>query len=272
MEAVKHLFSSLPYWVRVAPSCFFPLLLMGTVIPLTWWIEQSVEYRLQKKDAPAHLVVFLLLWMAISVLLASVASIGWLGPFTPLHSVLLPIVGVFLVTGLAAGRGIWRHMVWRKGNGAEKRRPPTTLQKKWELAMGGTRLVLACSVAALLWIGARVMLLEIEQQNGSSSLWTHVVIATTGGGARAFEQLGHARFVEGDVEGASRAFEAAAALDPTATVPRIALARLRMLLGDCRSATEATWEASVVAERSGNERERALVQSVRRELDGCRSR
>jgi hypothetical protein len=45
-----------------------------------------------------------------------------------------------------------------------------------------------------------------------------------------------------------------------------------MMRGDCPGAVDAAWNASVVAERTGDPRDRALVRSIRRELERCSSR
>jgi hypothetical protein len=133
--------------------------------------------------------------------------------------------------------------------------------------------LLACFVLALTsLVGSRVALMWAERRHGEQLAVIHVVLAATGGDASAFEQLGYARFLAGDMEGATTAYEAAAELEPDSAEPLALVARLRMMSGDCRGAVSAAWDASVVAERTGSPRERELVRSIRRELERCEPR
>jgi hypothetical protein len=133
--------------------------------------------------------------------------------------------------------------------------------------------LLACFVLALTsLVGSRVALMWAERRHGEQLAVMHVVLAATGGDASAFEQLGYARFLSGDVDGATTAYEAAAELEPDSAEPLALVARLRMMSGDCRGAVFAAWDASVVAERTGSPRERELVRSIRRELERCEPR
>jgi Zn-dependent protease with chaperone function len=133
--------------------------------------------------------------------------------------------------------------------------------------------LLACFILALTsLVGSRVALMWAERRYGEQLAVIHFVLAATGGDATAFEQLGYARFLAGDVDGATTAYEAAAELEPDAAEPRALVARLRMMSGDCRGAVFAAWDASVVAERAGSPRERELVRSIRRELERCEPR
>lgn len=133
--------------------------------------------------------------------------------------------------------------------------------------------LLTCFVLALgSLMGTRVLLMWAELAHGERLGVIHLVLATTGGDANAFEQLGYARFLAGDVEGATTAYEAAAELEPDDAEPRALIARLRMMSGDCWGAAGAAWEASVVADRAGTPRERELVRSIRRELERCEPR
>jgi hypothetical protein len=133
--------------------------------------------------------------------------------------------------------------------------------------------LLACFVLALTsLVGSRVALMWAERRHGEQLAVMHVVLAATGGDASAVEQLGYARFLSGDVDGATTAYEAAAELEPDSAEPLALVARLRMMSGDCRGAVFAAWDASVVAERTGSPRERELVRSIRRELERCEPR
>ncbi|MFO0708459.1 MAG: hypothetical protein U0353_01395 [Sandaracinus sp.] len=133
--------------------------------------------------------------------------------------------------------------------------------------------LVSCFVLALLALmGTRVALMWAELAHGERLGVIHLVIATTGGDANAFEQLGYARFLAGDMDGATTAYEAAAELEPDDAEPRALVARLRMMSGDCRGAVGAAWDASVVADRTGNARDRELVRSIRRELESCEPR
>ncbi|MFN7702806.1 MAG: M48 family metalloprotease [Deltaproteobacteria bacterium] len=130
--------------------------------------------------------------------------------------------------------------------------------------------LLVCFALALTsLVGARVALMWAERRHGERLSVIHCVLAATGGDAGSFEQLGYARFLAGDVEGATLAYAAAAELEPDAIEPRALVARLRILSGDCSGAVVAAWDASVVAERAGSPRDRDLVRSIRRELDRC---
>ncbi len=130
-------------------------------------------------------------------------------------------------------------------------------------------LVTCFSLALLSLTGTRVALAWLEHEEGERLDVIHLVLATTGGDPRTFEQLGYARFREGDLEGARIAYDAASALQPDAIEPRALAAHLLMLRGDCEAAVEATWDASVLAERSGGSRARALASRIRRELERC---
>jgi len=121
-------------------------------------------------------------------------------------------------------------------------------------------------------MGTRVLLMWAEVVHGDRLAVIHLVVATTGGDGQAFEQLGYARYLTGDVEGAITAYAAAAELAPEDAEPRALVARLRMMEGDCQAAAGAAWEASVVADRSGDARARQLVRSIRRELESCENR
>ncbi len=133
--------------------------------------------------------------------------------------------------------------------------------------------LVTCFVLALVSLmGTRVALMWAELVHGERLAVIHVVLATTGGDANAFEQLGYARFLAGDVEGATTAYEAAAELEPDDAEPRALVARLRMMSGDCWGAAGAAWDASVVADRAGSPRDRELVRSIRRELERCEPR
>ena len=133
--------------------------------------------------------------------------------------------------------------------------------------------LLVCFVLALgVLVGSRVALMWAERRHGEDLAVIHLVLAATGGDSSTFGQLGYARFLSGDLPGATTAYEAAAELEPDAAEPRALVARLRMMSGDCPGAVEAAWDASVVAERSGTPRERELVRSIRRELERCEPR
>jgi Zn-dependent protease with chaperone function len=133
--------------------------------------------------------------------------------------------------------------------------------------------LLVCFALALTsLVGSRVALMWAERRHGEQLAVIHLVLAATGGDASAFEQLGYARFLAGDVDGATTAYEAAAELEPESAEPLALVVRLRMMSGDCRGAVFATWDASVVAERTGTPRERELVRSIRRELERCEPR
>lgn len=133
--------------------------------------------------------------------------------------------------------------------------------------------LLSCFALALVSLmGTRVLMMWAELAHGERLAVMHLVVATTGGDAGAFEQLGYARFLEGDVEGATTAYLAAAELEPDDAEPRALVARLRMMSGDCWGAAGAAWDASVVADRAGSERDRQLVRSIRRELERCEPR
>ncbi len=133
--------------------------------------------------------------------------------------------------------------------------------------------LLTCFALALVSLmGTRVLLMWAELAHGERLGVMHLVLATTGGDSNAFEQLGYARFLEGDVPGATTAYEAAAELEPDDAEPRALVARLRMMSGDCWGAAGAAWDASVVADRAGSERDRALARSIRRELERCEPR
>jgi Zn-dependent protease with chaperone function len=121
-------------------------------------------------------------------------------------------------------------------------------------------------------LGARIALMWAEVALGERLAVMHVVLATTGGDGNAVEQLGYARYLSGDVEGAALAYAAAAELEPNDAEPLALVARLRMMTGDCRGAVGAAWDASVVADRNGDARDRALVRSIRRELESCEPR
>lgn len=130
--------------------------------------------------------------------------------------------------------------------------------------------LLVCFTLALASLmGTRLLLMWAELSHGERLSVMHVVLATTGGDAHAFEQLGYARYLAGDVPGATTAYEAAAELAPDDAEPRALVARLRMMSGDCSGARGAAWDASVVADRAGNARDRALASSIRRELEQC---
>jgi hypothetical protein len=133
-------------------------------------------------------------------------------------------------------------------------------------------LVVCFTLAIAALLGTRVALMWAEVVHGERLAVIHVVLATTGGDANAVEQLGYARYLAGDVEGATDAYAAAAELDPDDAEPLALVARLRMMRGDCPGAVDAAWNASVVAERTGDPRDRALVRSIRRELERCSSR
>ncbi|GAB4202848.1 MAG: hypothetical protein OHK0013_16490 [Sandaracinaceae bacterium] len=133
-------------------------------------------------------------------------------------------------------------------------------------------LVVCFSLAVVALLGTRIVLMWAEVAHGERLGVIHFVIATTGGDEHAIEQLGYARYLAGDVEGATKAYAAAAELAPDDAEPLALVARLRMMSGDCRGAVGAAWDASVVAERTGDPHDRALVRSVRRELERCEPR
>lgn len=133
--------------------------------------------------------------------------------------------------------------------------------------------LLTCFTLAIgVLLGARIALMWAEVALGERLAVMHLVLATTGGDGNAVEQLGYARYLSGDVDGAALAYAAAAELEPNDAEPLALVARLRMMTGDCRGAVGAAWEASVVADRNGDERDRALVRSIRRELESCEPR
>ncbi len=133
--------------------------------------------------------------------------------------------------------------------------------------------LLTCFVVALVALmGSRVLLMWAEVVHGDRLAVIHVVVATTGGDSQAFQQLGYARYLAGDIDGAVTAYAAAAELEPDDAEPRALVARLRMMEGDCQEAAGAAWEASVIADRSGDARDRQLVRSIRRELENCENR
>jgi len=133
--------------------------------------------------------------------------------------------------------------------------------------------LISCFVLALTALmGSRVLLMWAEVVHGDRLAVIHLVVATTGGDSQAFQQLGYARYLEGDLVGAVTAYAAAAELEPDDAEPRALVARLRMMEGDCQGAAGAAWEASVVADRSGDARDRQLVRSIRRELENCENR
>lgn len=133
--------------------------------------------------------------------------------------------------------------------------------------------LVACFTLALTTlVGARMVLVWAELFHGEQLGVMHIVLATTGGDAHAFAELGRARYLAGDVSGAALAYAAVAELRPEDAEPRALAARLRILEGDCRGALDAAWDASVVAERSGSPRERQLARSVRLELERCTAR
>lgn len=165
---------------------------------------------------------------------------------------------------------------WASGTSLHDRMRAAGVEPSFERPAPPPRLLvplLTCFVLAIAALmGTRVLLMWAEVVHGERLAVIHVVVATTGGDGQAFEQLGYARYLSGDVEGAVTAYAAAAELEPDDAEPRALVARLRMMEGDCRAAAASAWEASVVADRAGDARDRQLVRSIRRELENCENR
>lgn len=127
----------------------------------------------------------------------------------------------------------------------------------------------AFALALLGLVGPRFVFLWLEVARGLDVTSMLAVIGATGGDASDFAQLGYARFVQGDLDGAELAYAATAELEPFDPEPIALVARLRVMQGDCRGAAEAAFRASELAALHDDPRQHDLVRNVRRELESC---
>lgn len=129
---------------------------------------------------------------------------------------------------------------------------------------GVLRAMVALTLFIVVVFGARVGLAALERRTNETTLrW---VFALTGGHVDTLDQLGMARYLAHDIDGAAEAFEAASALEPEVLSHDVYRARVFLGASLCERALDTVFEVSA---RAGDQS--PVARELRGEFERCRS-